>query len=68
MKYRTTITIEAFYTTDGDPNDVVNELLDRFAEVNTDDLNLFWDDCNWENYHEVDTNAFVELGESNEPE
>ena len=60
MKYRTTVSIEAYYDTDKDPDDIINELLDRLGTVNTDDLNLTWDDCEWEHYVQVDDNMFIQ--------
>lgn len=35
------------FKTDGDPEEVINKLIDLFATIDTKPLRLTWDDCDW---------------------
>lgn len=48
MRYQTELKMTLVYDTDGDPNVIVNELLNLFQIVDTTRLNLTWDDCDWD--------------------
>ena len=43
MKYRALIAFDVFFDTVGDPDVIINKLLDRLGAVDTEDLNLTWD-------------------------
>jgi hypothetical protein len=32
----------------GDPDEVMNKLFDLFAEIDTTELGVTWDDCEWD--------------------
>ena len=46
--YSGTLEMVLNFQTDGDPDEIVNKLLDLFQTIDTNELNLTWDDCMWQ--------------------
>ena len=47
-QYKGKVTFEVNIETLGDPEEVLHKLLDRLGAVVTDDIEVSWDDCDWD--------------------
>jgi hypothetical protein len=47
-QYEGKVTFQVAIETLGDPDDVVNKLLDLLGAVKTSEIGVSWDDCEWE--------------------
>jgi hypothetical protein len=51
--YQTKVSFTVWVSTDGDPETKLHELIDKLGEVDTTDLDIHWDEVEWQAIEEV---------------